>query len=104
MPKQNLGKWSIGLILAMFILFVIGFTLANTLYESIPAGGTIFKDIISRPVLALSMLAGIAAGITAFVTGLIAILKQKERAFLVYVSTLIGAAFTLYIIAELLPF
>ncbi|MHA1288600.1 MAG: hypothetical protein ACTSPB_14440, partial [Candidatus Thorarchaeota archaeon] len=56
MVKTNFGKWSVGFILAMFVLFVIGSSLTNTLYESVPAGGTIFADIISRPALAISML------------------------------------------------
>jgi len=102
MPKTNLGKWSVGLILAMFVLLFIGSSLTNTLYASVSAGGTILADIISRPALAISMLVGFGAGISAFVTGLISIIKQKERAVLVYGSTLIGAALTLFLIAEFL--
>ena len=86
----------------MFVLFVIGSSLTNTLYESVPAGGTIFADIISRPALAISMLVGFGAGISALVTGLISIIKQKERAVLVYISTLVGAALTLFLIGEFL--
>ena len=102
MPKTNLGKWSVGLILIMFVLFFIGTTFADTLYGSVPAGGTIPADIISRPAIAISMLAGFGAGISALITGLISIIKQRERAFLVFLSTLIGAALTLYLIAEFL--
>ena len=102
MPKTNLGKWSIGLILTMFILFVFGTSLADSLYESVPAGGTILADIVSRPALAISMLVGFGAGISALVTGLISIIKQKERALLVYLSTLVGAGLTLFLIAEFL--
>ena len=86
----------------MFVLFVIGSSLTNTLYESVPAGGTIFADIISRPALAISMLVGFGAGISALVTELISIIKQKERAVLVYISTLVGAALTLFLIGEFL--
>jgi len=100
MPKTNCGKWSVGLIFMMFVLLFVGSSLTNTLYESITAGDTIFADIISRPALALSMLAGFGAGISALVTGLISIIKQKERAVLVFVSTLVGAALTLFLIAE----
>ena len=100
MPKTILGKWSVGLILAMFVLLIIGFSLANSVYESVPSGETIFRDIINRPALAISMLAGFGAGITAFVIGLITIIKQKERAVLVFVSTIIGFGLTLFLIAE----
>lgn len=102
MPKTKLGKWSVGLILAMFLLFILGSSLASSLYDSVPAGDTLFEDIVGRPALALSMLAGFSAGISAFVSGLISIIKKKERAFLVFVSTLVGAAPTLYVIAELI--
>ncbi len=102
MPKTTLGKWSIGLILAMFILFIIGSSLPNILYESVPAGGTILKDVVARPFLAISMLVGMASGISAFVTGLVVIIKRKERAVLVYLSTLVGAAITLFLVAEIL--
>lgn len=91
LPRTTLGKWSIGLIVAMPILFIIGSSFANSLYESVPAGGTIFAEIAARPALALTMLAGMAAGISAFITGLLAILRQKDHALLVYASIIIGA-------------
>jgi hypothetical protein len=37
------------------------------------------------------------AGISAFITGLLAILKQKEQALLVYASVVIGALFILFL-------
>lgn len=102
MPKTYLGKWSIGLILAMFILFVIGVSLPGILYESAPASNTLLDDIVNRPLLALSMLAGVGAGISALITGLVAVLKRKERSILVYGSTLVGGAVTLFLIAMFL--
>ena len=102
MAKTTLGKWSIGLILAMPILFAMGMSFTNSLYKSVPAGNTILADIISRPALAIIMLTGFAAGISAFITGIMAIFKQKERAILVYLSSLVGAALILYIISEFL--
>jgi hypothetical protein len=102
MPKGKCGKWSVGLILAMFALFFIGTSLTNTLYESVPAGDTILADIKGRPALAISMLTGFGAGISALVIGLISIIKQKERAVLVYISTIVGAALTLFLIGEFL--
>ncbi len=101
MPKTKLGKWSVIFIPLMLVLFFVGTSLTDTLYEGVAAGGTIHKDIVSRPVLALSMLAGMAAGVTALVIGLISIIKKKERALLVYLSTLVGAGLTLFLIAEI---
>ena len=101
-PKTNSGKWSLGLLLAMFVLFLIGTYLPGILYESVPAGDTVLDDIVNRPALALSMLAAVCAGVSAFVTGLVAIIKRKERAVLIYGSALIGAAVTFFVIAMLL--
>jgi hypothetical protein len=85
----------------MPILFIIGSSLANSLYKSIPAGGTILADIAARPALALTMLTGMAAGMSAFIIGLIAIIRQKEKSLLVYVSTAIGALLTLFLAGEI---
>ena len=99
-PKTTLGKWSLGLVAAMPVLFLIGMSFTTLLYESVPAGGTILKDIAARPALALTMLAGMASGISAFATGLIAIIRQKERAILVYGATLIGALLIIFLLGE----
>jgi len=102
MPKTNIGKWSVGLILAMFILFFIGSSLTNSLYESVSSGSTIIEDIVSRPFLVISMLVGFSAGISAFVTGLIGIIKLKERSVLVYMATIIGALLIVILVGEVL--
>lgn len=102
MPITSLGKWSAGLIVAMPLLFVIGMSFTNSLYQSVPAGGTILADIAARPALALTMLAGMVAGISAFITGLLAIIRQKEHALLVYVSSSIGALLVLFLAGEIL--
>ena len=101
-PKTKLGKWSLGLIVAMPLLFSLGGSFTDSLYQSIPAGRTIPEDILKRPALALTMLLGMASGVSAFVLGLTAITKKKERALLVYLSTLVGMLFTLFLIGEIL--
>mgnify|MGYP005831651285 CR=1 FL=1 len=102
MPKTRLGKWSVGLIAAMPVLFFIGVSFTNLLYKSVPSGNTILEDIVGRPALALTMLAGMITGVSAFITGLIAIIKQKERAPLVYVATIIGALLIVFLVGEVL--
>lgn len=86
----------------MPILFVIGSSFTTSLYKSTSAGETILKDIAARPALALTMLAGMVAGISAFITGLLAILRQKENTLLVYVATVIGALLVLFLTGEIL--
>jgi hypothetical protein len=102
MPKTKLGKWSLGLILVMPFIFMIGARVASTMYLTVPSGRTIIADIASRPALALTMLVGFAFGITAFITGLVAIIMQKERVFLVFASTLVGATVILFLLGEVL--
>ena len=102
MPRTPLGKWSVALIIAMPILFVIGTSLTNTLYKSVSAGETILADMTLRPALALAMLAGMAAGISAFITGMLSIMREKGNVLLVYVSTVIGALILLFLAGEIL--
>jgi hypothetical protein len=101
-PKTKLGKWPLGLIAAMPVFFFIGTSFTNSLYKSVPAGNTILEDIAERPALALTMLMGMVAGISAFIVGLIAIIREKERALLVYIATSIGMLFVLFFISEVL--
>jgi len=60
------------------------------------------EDIAVRPALALTMLTGMAAGILAFIVGLTAIMRQKDRALPVYAATLIGMLLILFLIGEVL--
>jgi hypothetical protein len=85
----------------MPILFVIGSSFTDSLYKSVPAGETILADIVARPALALTMLAGMVAGVSAFIVGLLVIVRQKENALLVHVSTVIGALLVLFLIGEI---
>ena len=84
LPKTSLGKWSVGLAIA-FILF---FILLLILTGSNPFGpGT-------NPVLAVVLkiiFAGMSGAI--FITGLISIIKRKERSVFVFVSMALGLWF-----------
>ncbi len=86
----------------MPLLFVVGASFRNTIYQAVPAGRTILADIGGRPVLALTMLAGMGAGIAGFITGLLVIVKRKERAILVYIATAVGALLVWFLVGELL--
>ena len=101
LPKTALGKWSLGLIILMLILFFIGSRLVDLLYEGVLSGDTILEDIVARPVLALTMLAGMLSGTLAFFLGMIAIVKLKERALLVYLATVMGGLLLVFLLAHL---
>ncbi len=100
--KTKLGKWSVGLIIVMFILFFMGSSFVDLFYKSVPSGRTILEDIVKRPGVSLVMLTGFACGIISFAVGIVAIFKKKERSMLVYISTAIGALLILFLIGELL--
>lgn len=87
--------------MAMPVLFFVGSSFTNSLYKSVPAGESISEDIAGRPALALTMLAGMVAGISAFITGFVAIIRQKERALLVYLSTTLGMLLILFLADEM---
>jgi uncharacterized membrane protein len=100
-PKTKWGRLSVGLIIGMLILFFMGFSFKDLLYKSVPAGNTILEDIVVRPALALTMLAGMAFGVFAFITGLTSIIKQRERALSAYVATIMGGLLILFLLGEI---
>ena len=101
-PISLLGKWSVGFIIVMPLFFIAGMSFADSLYKSVPSGETILDDIIKRPALSLTMLAGMLSGILGFISGLMAIIRKKDRSVLVYISSIIGALFVIFLIGEFL--
>ena len=100
-PRHRMGKWSVGLIVVMPILFYIGMLFVN-FYGSVSAGRTILIDIVARPGVALPMLAGFVSGIAAFVCGLLDVTKNKDYSVLVFLSTIAGFFVLLWTLAEIL--
>jgi hypothetical protein len=81
LPKTPLGRWSVGLAIA-FILFYV---LAEVLYGFEVLGPGL------NPALGNALAIVVAGiGVAAFVTGLISIIKSKERSILVFLTTAIG--------------
>ena len=101
MPKTMLGKWSLGLIVIMPVLLIIGMSFVS-FYESVPAGKTIPHDIVARPGVALSMLAGFVSGIAAFFCGILGITKKKDYSVLIFISTILGFFVLLWVLTQIL--
>lgn len=81
LPKTSLGRYSVGLGVAWILFFALSEVLTG-----IEVLGPEFN-----PTLAVALtivLAGIAG--VALVTGLVSIVKSKERSILVFVTTAIG--------------
>jgi uncharacterized protein YacL len=81
LPKTSLGKWSVGLAIALILVLV--------LVGILTAGFTFGPGF--NPVLAVVLkiiLAGMPGAV--FVTGLISMIKRKERSIIVLVSIALG--------------
>jgi predicted RND superfamily exporter protein len=95
MPKTRLGKWSVGLIIAFFASLV----LLTILIASGQRGGATF---FSNPLLIAPLLLAGIFGVSAFFTGIIGIVKRRERSVLVFLATLIGFFVLLFALGEVL--
>ena len=94
-PNTALGKWSVILIVVSFIFFIL-------LFSFIASGQRGGDTFFSRPALAVPMLlAGISAA-CAFFTGITCIIRNRERAIFVYISTVIGFFILLFGLAEII--
>jgi len=94
LPKTSLGRWSVGLVIASALFFVLAEVLTG--FELFGPG---FNPVLA--VVLTIILAGISGA--AFVAGLISMIKRKERSIFTFVSTaialwgLIGAVSSLII-------
>ncbi|BBE30433.1 hypothetical protein OSSY52_05740 [Tepiditoga spiralis] len=93
--KEKLSKLSIYSIILFFAFFSI-FLLFIKLGER--GGQTFFSNLK----LTIPFLLAAASGIFSFFTGIISILKNKERSILVFISTGIGAFILFWVSAEIL--
>jgi len=91
-PKTHLGQWSIWLITVFIVLFII-------IVASGQRGGATF---FSNLALSIPMVIAGITGLLAFFTGIIGIIKSKERSVLVFSSTIIGLFFLVWVSAEIL--
>jgi hypothetical protein len=93
-PKTTPGKWSVGLIM-IFVVLLASFQL---LVASGQRGGETF---FSNLILTIPMLIAGISGVSAFATGLIGIIRSRERSIAVYLATLIGLLVLLFVLGEI---
>ena len=93
LPKRALGWWSVGL------------AILSLLFMS-PIFGVIRLGSIARQInLSPGQLKGIAfavVGMAALVTGLLSIIRSKERSILIFLAMLIGLVAMAFVIGEVL--
>ncbi len=91
LPKTSLGWWSVWLLLACVLLFVIIVVLGA------------FTGVADSPLVAdISGPIGLLLGAGSFTLGLLSIIKSKERSILVFLALIIEVLFLVIIVGELL--
>lgn len=95
-PKTRFGRWSVMLV-ALAILLVI---LARIIVGL--QGPQLNQTFFSNPLLSITMLGAGLFIVAAFITGLVSIIKNKEMAILVFVSTFIGFLVILFLLGEII--
>ena len=96
LPQTTLGKWSVGLAIAFVLLLASGMVVVQGFGQE---GGETFLDNLW---ISIPMLSAGASAIAAFFTGMASIWKQKERAILVFIVSLIGLIVLWFVVGEIL--
>ena len=96
LPKTTTGKWSVGLIIAFFLLVTLGNFIVKI------QGPRADQTFLSNPALSISMLSAGISGIASFFAGILSIIRNKERSILVFLSILIGFFILIFILGEIL--
>jgi hypothetical protein len=97
LPKSLLGRWSVGLAAAFFLLFALAGVL--TALGGRQPGPVPFVPI--AVVVPATVALGIS-GIATLVTGLISIIKSKERSILVFLAVVVGFFCLIFFLGEFL--
>ena len=97
LPKTALGKWSVGLIVGSPLFFLLAMLILLWSGQRSEDIETFFSNLaIAIPML----LAGIC-GISAFFTGIIGIIKSKDRSVIVFITTIMGFFIFLVVVSLL---
>jgi len=95
LPRTVLGRWSVGLAAAFFFFTAVFLIIAA-------AGARGGDSFFSNMALAMPMLLAAICGASAFVTGIIAIIRSKERAIFVLLASVVGFNVLLFALGEIL--
>jgi hypothetical protein len=95
LPRTKLGEWPVGLILIFFILLEI----FRLLVESGERGG---EALLGNLKLAVPVLLAGVAAVAAFFTGLISIIRYKERSLSALLASLVGLFVLIFWLGEAL--
>lgn len=94
-PQTRPGKWSIGLLLAVFLLLII----ATTSPQSAPSFNV--STLFTNTWPAFVSMTALAAAMGAFFVGLYTIFRHHERATSVIFAVLLGGLVVLFVLLQL---
>jgi predicted Abi (CAAX) family protease len=92
-PSTQLGLWAVGLAIAFIVMSIVNSAVFMRLSEDVPWRQTIL------PFYGIFMM---LCGLATFVVGLIAIIRNHERSWLVWLTILPGASALLFVLGEFL--
>jgi len=84
LPKSSLGRWSVGLAIAFMLSWVLAGVLSDLAGVALLGSG--FNPVLA--VILTIVFVGMSGA--AFTTGLISMIKNRERSVLVFVGMVIG--------------
>ncbi|NJD04853.1 MAG: hypothetical protein FIA99_20140 [Ruminiclostridium sp.] len=93
LPKSRLGRWTAGLSIYSLFLFIFGYIFAE-----------LSKIITSDILITIAGASSVIASIVSFITGIIAVIKNKERSILVFLGILLGLVVLVFIFGNILGF
>jgi hypothetical protein len=91
-PSTRLGWWSVGLAATFVALYII----SAAFFWRMPG------DVSWRPLLIFYGIAMLLCGLAAGIVGLIAVIRQRERSWLVWLTMLPGLQVLLLLLGEFL--
>ena len=97
LPKTKRGIWSVTLLI-LSVLLVATFFLLTTVFNQ-KGGATFFSNLS----LTIPMLLAWGCGAASFILSLLAVIKNKPRAVLVFLSMLIGLIILVFGIVAFIP-
>ena len=94
-PKTTMGKWPTGLIIAFLLFFAVFLILVASGQRG---GDTFFSNLA----LTIPMLIAGVSSVSALVTGIIGIVKSRERSALVFLAMAIGLFVQIFSLGDIL--
>ncbi|HEY4518680.1 MAG TPA: hypothetical protein VJG48_03625 [Candidatus Paceibacterota bacterium] len=101
LPRKGLSILAVVLAFMWPLYSFMGFLLVNVVYQGVAAGNGLIDDLHARPLLAATILLGLALGTISLPISLVAIFKKGERSILSILAALLGLLSLIILVSEL---